>query len=358
MPAQGLYDPFQRGVFPVGVRSFSAVDETRDREFPIEVWYPAAAQHTGDDFDRQRQDGFEVRGVQRRQLAVRDAAAHPGTYPLIVYSHAAGQHRRAATFLTTHLASHGYVVAALDHTETVEPRLGRQANETEEQKLARWDAVMASRVPDTEFLIGSVLRLWNTEARMGAERIGIAGHSFGGWTALAVPDVDPRIAAIVAHAPGGASNPRPGILPCKLEFQWGRDVPTLMLAAENDVSLPLSGMCEVFERVPATRQMLVLCRADHLHFMDDVEALHEGFRLMPLPPDLQEMQREMLPLAELTSPEKAQLFVRATTLAHFDAALKNIEAAKRFLAGEIEAALTERAIAVFPGDQARCSASR
>lgn len=37
--------------------------------------------------------------------------------PLIVFSHYSGGHRRSATFLCTHLASHGYVVAVLDHSE-------------------------------------------------------------------------------------------------------------------------------------------------------------------------------------------------------------------------------------------------
>src|SRR5438128_5312590 len=82
------------------------------------------------------------------QTAIRDAAAEPGRYPLIMYSHPSGAHRRAATFLCTHLSSHGYVVAALDHSEVSAPELRDPQGETAEQKAARMQAVIASRVPD------------------------------------------------------------------------------------------------------------------------------------------------------------------------------------------------------------------
>ncbi|MDQ2817026.1 MAG: hypothetical protein M3T49_02280 [Candidatus Eremiobacteraeota bacterium] len=45
---------------------------------------------------------------------MRDAAVLAGTRALIVFSHHSGGHRRAATYLCTHLSSHGYVAAALD----------------------------------------------------------------------------------------------------------------------------------------------------------------------------------------------------------------------------------------------------
>jgi len=79
-------------------------------------------------------------------MEARDAAAEPGTYPLIIYSHPSGAHRRAATFLCTHRSSHGHVVAALDHRE----------DETPERKIA-------NRVPDA--------RLDPTRARRGVDVI-------------------------------------------------------------------------------------------------------------------------------------------------------------------------------------------
>jgi predicted dienelactone hydrolase len=329
------YDPYSRGPHTVGVRTTQARDAARNRLFPWELWYPADEGHAGQDLAEETQDTFTTFGnKQRRQAAVRDAHPRTGTYPLILFSHHSGGHRRAATFLCTQLCSHGYVVAALDHSEIVAPDLARQLGETEQQKLARWDAVIASRVPDLRFLLDYVLETLATDPhlKIDASRIGAVGHSFGAWTVLAVNDVESRIRAVVALAPGGARNPRPGILPVKLEFKWERDIPTLFMAAENDACLPLAGMYETFDRLPARRRLAVLRRADHMHFMDHVEEMHEAVRTMPGPPEFTAIQKDMLPISELCSGEHAQRFVRGLTAAHFDAFLRSKEAAERLLA--------------------------
>jgi dienelactone hydrolase len=347
------YDPFLRGRFAVGVQTFEAHDTARDRLFPCEVWYPAGAEHAAQDLDARIQDCFtpRLRNTEQRQSAVRNAAAHAGTYPLIVFSHHSGGHRRTSTFLCTHLSSHGYMVAALDHSEVIAPELARPQNETEEQKNRRWQAVIESRVPDARFLIDQMLHsgAWNTNAEIDHDHVGLVGHSFGAATALATPEFDQRIKAVVALAAGGASNPRPGILPVKLTFQWGRAVPALFLAAENDVPLPLAGMYELFERAPDPKQLVILRRADHMHFVDDVEQAHEAFRTMsPVPPELAEMQREMIPIVQLSSGEQAHLWIRGLTLAHMDAFLKDQRNAKQFLAGNIEGELAKRGVEVMP----------
>lgn len=346
------YDPFVRGPFPTGVRTIQALDAARDRLFPCEIWYPAAAQHAGEDLAAETQDSFTAQPTNtvRRQAAVRDALARAGTYPLVIFSHSSGAGRRSATFLCTHLSSHGYIVGALDHSEIVAAELARNANETPEQKSARWQALIASRVPDVLFLLNHLLgnaspfgdEVSKLEARVDQNQIGIVGHSFGGWTALAATEVEQRIQAVVALAPGGSSQPRPGILPVKLNFKRGREVPALYLVAENDVSLPLAGMYELFERAPAPKQMFILRRADHMHFMDEVEAMHEAVRTMPWSGELAWMPKEMLPIAELSSGEQAHLFVRGLTLCHFDAVLKQEEKAQQFLESDVEAELARR----------------
>jgi len=308
-----MYDPFVRGKFPVGVRTIEAQDAKRNRTFPCEIWYPAAAQQI----------------------------PQPGNYPLIVFSHHSGGNRRSATYLTTHLCSHGYVVAALNHSEVVAPELAPKPDETPDERSARAQAWIANRVPDIRFLLDHLLA---SEPNLDPERIGIAGHSFGGWTALAAPEVESRIHAVVALAPGGASNPKPGILPLTLTFDWGRDVPTLYLVAENDVPLPLDGMIELFERTPSTKQMMILRRADHLHFIDDVESQHEAVRKMSFPGLAAWMQKEMRPIEELCSGDQAHLFVRGLTLCHMDATLKKMDNARQFLAGNIEAELAARGV--------------
>jgi dienelactone hydrolase len=287
--------------------------------------------------------------LPRSQLAVRDAAAEPGIYALIVYSHASGVDRRAATFLSTHFSSHGYVVAALDHSELAAPELAPRQGETGEQRALRAAAWIANRVPDIRFLLDHLLggAGWESEAKVDPTQIGIVGHSFGGWTALATPEVDERIRAVVALAPGGTSQRRPGLLPLKLTFTWGRDVPTLYLVAQNDVTFPLGAMYELFERTPATKQMVILRRADHLHFLDRVEEEHEIVRKMPFPAELAWIPKEMRPIEELCAGALAHLFVRGLGLCHMDATLRRQQEARRFLAGNIEAELAKWGVDAF-----------
>lgn len=342
------YDPFVRGRFPVGVRTIEARDPARDRLFACEIWYPAGARHAGQDGVPETQDVFTVPSsdTPRRQMAVRDAAAEPGTYPLILFSHRSGGPRRMATFLCTHVSSHGYVVAALDHSELVAAELARRDSETTEQKMARAEAVVANRVPDLRFLLDHLLSRAKLDpaTQLDATQIGVVGHSLGGYTVLAAPDVEPRIRAVVALAPGGNSNPKPGILRAPLTFAWGRDVPTLYLVAENDVCLPLDGMYELFERTRATKQMVILRRADHMHFMDHAEEMHESMRAMPATGELAWIPQEMRPIAELCSGEQAHLFVRGLTLCQMDAILRRQDEARRFLAGDLEAELAARGV--------------
>jgi hypothetical protein len=100
------YDPAGRGPYPVGVVTIEATDHVRERMFPCEIWYPSIARHAGEDLSPATQDKFTIADGERprAQAAVRDALAEPGRYPLIVYSHHSRGHRRAASFLCTHLA--------------------------------------------------------------------------------------------------------------------------------------------------------------------------------------------------------------------------------------------------------------
>ena len=98
--------------------------------------------------------------------------------PLILYSHHSGGHRRAASFLCDHLSSHGYVVAALDHSEVVAEELKGREGETAEQLSARVEAWIANRVPDIRFLLDHVLN--------GAEATSIPIESESWDTASAV----------------------------------------------------------------------------------------------------------------------------------------------------------------------------
>ena len=239
------------------------------------------------------------------------------------------------------------MVAALDHSETIAPELARKAGESDPDKRARWAGLMAARVPDLRFLLDALLKSapLRPGSRIDPDRVGAVGHSLGGWTVLAALDVEPRIASVVALAPAGASRRKPGMLPATLDFRWRRDVPALYLAAENDTSLPLEGMYELFERTPGTaKQLAILRRADHMHFMDRVAEMHEMVRSMPMSGELAWLAKEIRPIAELCSADEAHLFARGLTLGHFDATLQRREDARRFMAGDLRAGLAARGV--------------
>jgi dienelactone hydrolase len=324
------YDPFGSGEFAVGVRTFEANDSDRGRVFGCELWYPAA--------EPAPPDG-------RGEL--RDVPAAPGQHPVVLFSHFSGGGRRSATYLTTHLASHGYAVAAMDHSEVIAPELAPRPGESAADRARRIDAVIASRVPDLRLLLACLIGGRAAElAGVGLDqhRIAAAGHSFGGWTALAAPEQEPLIGAVVALAPGGSSRPVPGVLPLTLAFGWERSVPLLILAAERDVPTPLDGVQEVFMRAPEPKRMFVLRRADHEHFADEPETRHEALRAMTLPGEAAWMTAAMLPASELCPGEHGHAFARGLALAHLDAALRGSAAAEEFLASRAESALAARRI--------------
>jgi dienelactone hydrolase len=329
------YDPFVPGPSAVGVRTLQIRDRDRGRVFPCEIWYPAASP---------RPSGSPAGGRGEE----RDAPARPGEHPLIIFSHFSGGGRRTATYLTTHLASHGYAVAAMDHSEVVAPGLRPRPGESAADRACRIDAVIASRVPDVRVLL-SVLTGPGPVAGLGGigldpELIAVAGHSFGGWTALAVPDSEPRVRAVVAFAPGGSSRPVPGVLPLTLAFGWEGVVPLMILTGDRDVPVPLDGVQEVFGRAPAPKRMFVLRRADHEHFADDVEGSHEALRAMTLPGEAAWMTAAMLPISQLCPGEHGHISARGLSLAHLDAVLRGNDAADRFLAAGAESALAARGV--------------
>jgi dienelactone hydrolase len=350
------YDPFARGPFPVGVRTASLTDATRQRLLPTEIWYPATNAYAGQDVAASTRDTYELFAgfPPVWQEAVRDAAARSGSYPLIAFSHGYGGHRRQTTFLCTHLASHGYVVAAPDHTgntifDIIQMIMALQSGAEMVDLIATVKEFIAARPADIRFMIDRTLdgTAGNLASLVDADRVGMTGHSFGGWTTLAVTACEPRIGAALPLAPAGGSSPLPAeLLRRSLTFEWGRDVPTLFLVAERDSLLPLAGMRELFERTHGTKKMVVLKNADHMHFCDRVEEVHELFRMIPPPGDFERIAKTVPPITELCPGKHAYTFVRGLGLAHMDACLKADASAARFLAGDIAAVLAARGISV------------
>jgi predicted dienelactone hydrolase len=101
-----------------------------------------------------------------------------------------------------HLASHGLMVATLDHSEVVAPEVAGNV-----------EGFTANRVLDARFLLDYMLAgAIPCIARPDADRIAIVSDSIGGWTVLVLPETDTRIQAVVARRralPIAGINPAP-----------------------------------------------------------------------------------------------------------------------------------------------------
>jgi dienelactone hydrolase len=361
MQTKAEYDPFSRGPFAVGVRTFSLTDASRDRTLPLELWYPATAAHAGEDLDPERQDEYQAFAAApaTKQAAVRDAEGRPGELPLILFSHGYGGERRQTTHFCTHLASHGYAVASMDHigntmADTFEAAQSGGAVPDPADAIAKF---VAARPLDAIFVLDSILD-GALPFTIDAQRIGMTGHSFGGWTTLETAARDARIRATLPLAPaggGGAMDDETAPNPLKddLSLDWDRPVPTLFLVADLDTILPLPGMRDLIERTPAPCRAVALENSDHFHFCDAVEQAHDMFKTMaPLmiqaqadPEKAMAAFSAMKSSGELCPGEHAYTMIQGLGLAHFDAYVRDVAAAADFLSPDLASILAARGIA-------------
>ena len=361
------YDPFERGPNPVGVTSDEWRDALRGRTLPVEIWYPATAEHAGQDLDPALQDQFvpgwvagdDPEPTLARQSAVRDANHFGQRTPLVLLVHGWAGFRHEATFIGTHLASHGYTVVSPDVVGSTfpdvdaffnsqEPRGRPEALNEHLRAIAQW------RIRDVPFLLDEAEKRLNIDA----SRVGITGASFGGWTSLAAPGLDARIAASVPMCPAGghahvldqANSPLKGLL----SWDWHQPVPTLMLVGARDCLLPLDGQLELLRKIPSERKrMVILADADHNHFVDDIEVgqawlkeyAERVARLFPDGPgDWEVAVRTVVPQDEICPEEHAHVAWRGLTLAHMDAHLRANASANDLVLGPIDRLLAERGI--------------
>ena len=149
-------DPFQTGLMQMNVP-----DATR----PLAgfLWYPTQA------------DGASVRAhgnaVWEPIRVMPDAVAADGARPLVVLSHGMYGNARNQAWLAAELTAQGYIVAAVDHPGTST----FQRNADDARQL--WE-----RPHDISRVIDHVLTL--DSVSVDPDRIYMAGHSLGGWTAM------------------------------------------------------------------------------------------------------------------------------------------------------------------------------
>jgi predicted dienelactone hydrolase len=237
----------------VEVVRFDWHDAQRDRNVPVKVYFPK----TGD-----------------------------GPFPVIIFSHGLGGTREDYEYLGRHWASHSYVSVHLQHVGS-DDAVWREAAVSNRLRAMRRAAESPSnainRPADVSFAIDQLERL-NRESspiqkKLDLDRIGVAGHSFGAFTTLAIAGqvftpglnrqsslADPRVkAAIPMSAPVPANKRRLDEVYAKIK------IPCLHMTGTRDAS-PIADTKPEERRLPfdhsnASAQFLIIFQdGDHMIF--------------------------------------------------------------------------------------------
>lgn len=263
--------------------------------------------------------------------------------PVILFSPGLGGNREDYACLGSHWASQGYAVVHLQHAGTdravFEKAEGRLLTAAVRAAVNRDNWV--NRPLDVQFAITQIEKGAVDhpllKGRVDPRRVGVGGHSFGAYTALALIGMlvdfpnqpersfqDPRVKAAIEMSctgrMGGAireSSYRRITAPCLHMTGTLDDSPLFMISAA-DRRVP-------FDRIPAADQYLViLTDADHFAFSDN-----------PIGLDGEAVRRQ---------PAHYGYILMATT-AFWDAYLKEDAAARKWLAGNDLPALAQGACA-------------
>ena len=172
--------PLEPALLAVGRRTVRFVDAARDqRALTADIWYPAAHESA----ERSQYELFP--GVSfAAATAQHEPPVLPGRYPLVLLSHGRTGMRISYSMLCEALADRGAVVVSADHPgdALLDWLLGQQADDRTNE---------VNRVADAHFLLAALLgpqhHLMPGEvcAVIDAERVVLAGHSYGAYTAFA-----------------------------------------------------------------------------------------------------------------------------------------------------------------------------
>ncbi|MEE1739628.1 alpha/beta hydrolase [Streptomyces sp. BE147] len=289
------YLPGPTGDRAVGTTSLHLTDGSRPdpwasaasaRELMVSLWYPTAstsgrrAQYmTPAESELILEEGG-ITGVPSdvlsttRTHAFADArpAGPAGGLPLVVLSPGFTKPRTTLTALAEDLASHGCIVAAIDHTyESVattfpDGRVATCAAGEVPHDEAFWNRLVTGRAADVSFVLDELTGAHargNGARLVDPSRIAMAGHSVGGASAVATMQADSRVRAGI-DIDGSTHVPVP---------DGGLSRPFLFLGRQGQYS-PGGGGSAVatwerdWQRLTGWKRWLVVAGAEHASFTD------------------------------------------------------------------------------------------
>src|SRR5262249_49365982 len=227
--------PVPTGPFPIGTMILNWTDTSRiekmssrdgaHRELVAQSWYPArppvgkaayVPYIPNLDSMLAHREQLEVLKFNRAYLelgktlhthAVLNAELSPvqQKYPVVIFSHGNGAIRSVYTNFLEELASHGYVVIALDHPYgaavvafpdggiVVQPS-DWNAQEAFADRVDTWTADQRFALDEVEQLAASGSLF---SGHLDLDRVGVMGHSLGGISAARTCSLDPRFKACI-----------------------------------------------------------------------------------------------------------------------------------------------------------------
>lgn len=230
----------------------------------VEVWYPATTKSV----KGKPEATYDVvdwlppvlasmvpagAGVTYPSGGVRGVPVRSGRYPLVLFSHGYAGFRDQSSFLTSALASWGFVVAAPDHhSRDLTKVLGGPAGTTTDVEDLQATITLVKKAAAKK-------KGW-LHRHVDLTRIGAVGHSAGGRAIEELAATDKRVDTFVGLA--GASA---GALD---EAAVAPDKPGLLMAGSIDGIVSIDRMEAAYAAMRAPKRLVVVENAGHLVFSD------------------------------------------------------------------------------------------
>jgi dienelactone hydrolase len=195
----------------------SAPGQPEGIDIVVDLWYPSAARNLPDQRPGPQAKWFGLNQTTHAGALIDGpAASAPAPFPLLIYAPGWNGERDNNTYLLANLASHGYVVAALDDIGYVAATadgaaaafghlgdLDLSSEAAMKQSIRDWDRrleLMTDRVSQTLDSLEALDRsgkLALLQGRIDHRRVGMIGFSFGGSVAAECALTEPRFLAVV-----------------------------------------------------------------------------------------------------------------------------------------------------------------